>query len=624
MKAATFLMAAAMISISANTVNAYSGSWNIIGNSSTVCIILALLPGNRLLCTERPHVTPYVRNPYTFDPVSGNGELTCELDLNVYPLVSTLTHIPTSPFCGGPVQMADGSVIIAGGDYSTINNAFTNAIYVGNGLNTVRRYHASCDSPSGGPPCPVGYWEPMFEMATSRWYPTAISLPDGSAMIVGGVNTNLDLHHVNASTNSPSYEYTSQKPTGAISLTNLNTTFPFNTFPASFLLPSGRVFVHSGTDSSLITPSTDTVDYATIPRLDPDNVRPLIYPYSPTMVILPMTIANNYSFTAMLCGGVKRANSSVAEYVPDDNDLYANEACWTIQPDSPNPTWTKVDPLPQGRVMPDAVLMPDGKIAYLNGGAYGYAGGSAGFGVARYPVHGIDIFDPLQPSGSRWTRGPNATVDRLYHSTAVLMPDGRVVAAGSEEQNWNDVYQFGIQNITADGEIYSNCAFYVNCTDPFEYRIEAYSPAYLDPRFLSSNTPAPVITSAPKIITHGSTFYIGLSTNPFDVNMVSFIRYSAVTHNTNTDQRFIELRILSKNGTHIQVQLPSNPNLAPPGNWMLFCLSSGRPGVAATVLLQTGSPQLVAALQYSRSIRLDASIISTVSLVLASLAYLMI
>ena len=118
--------------------------------------------------------------------------------------------------------------------------------------------------------------------------------------------------------------------------------------------------------------------------------------------------------------------------------------------------------------MPDAVIMPDGKIAYVNGAAYGYAGGSAGFGVSYFPVHEVDIFDPTAPSGSRWTRGPNATVDRMYHSTAVLLPDGRVVTAGSEEQNWDDPYKFGILRIDNEGEIWCNCTFYVNCTDPFE------------------------------------------------------------------------------------------------------------------------------------------------------------
>ncbi|TPX41102.1 hypothetical protein SeMB42_g04281 [Synchytrium endobioticum] len=601
--------------LATQTVNGeYSGSWNIVGNSSNVCIILALLPGNRLLCAERPHVTPYVRNKFAFDPLSGNGELTSEIDLNVFPLKSTLTHIPTSPFCGGPVQMADGSVVVAGGDFSTINNAYTNAIYVGDGVKTVRRYHASCDSPTGGPPCPVGYWEPMYEMTVGRWYPTSVALPDGSAMIVGGVSTNLDMHFLNASINTPSFEYTDRRGP-PIDLRILNTTFPFNTFPASFLLPSGKVFVQSGTDSALIDPATNSIDYSSIPRLDPETSRPKIYPYTPTTVVLPMTLANNWSFTLMICGGTKRSSRSAPLPVPDDNDLYANDECYTIQPDNANQQWQKVDPLPIARVMPDAVLMPDGKVAYVNGGNYGYAGGSAGFGVARFPVHEVDIFDPTAPNGKRWTRGPNATVDRLYHSTAVLMPDGRVITAGSEEQNWADIYTFGITKIDNDGQMFTNCTYYVNCTDPFEHRVEAYSPPYLDPKY-TSNVPAPIISSAPHTVTHGSSFYIGLSTNPFDVDMVSLIRYSSVTHSTNTDQRFIELRILSRNGTHIQVQVPSNPNLAPPGNWMLFCLSRGRPGVAATVLLKSGLPNLVSALQYSGSIRMAGVTISSISLVI--------
>ena len=69
--------------------------------------------------------------------------------------------------------------------------------------------------------------------------------------------------------------------------------------------------------------------------------------------------------------------------------------CWEIQPDEPNPVWKETASLPNARVMPDSVMLPDGKILYLNGQSKGMAGGNAGqVQYAQDPVHAVDLYDP--------------------------------------------------------------------------------------------------------------------------------------------------------------------------------------------------------------------------------------
>ena len=245
----------------------------------------------------------------------------------------------------------------------------------------------------------------------------------------------------------------------------------------------------------------------------------------------------------------------------------------------------------------------------MNGAGYGFAGGAAGWGCAYHPRFQADVFDPTGPIGGRFSTLASATVDRMYHSTAMLIPDGRVITAGSEEQNWNDINMFGV---SATDPTFANCTIGLapgavgnRCTDPFEYRMEAFSPPYM----FQGNRP--VINSAPVYLTYNSTIYVGVTGAP--ITSFSFIRYSTVTHSTNMDQRFWEMPIVGQNSTGYLITAPTNANIAAPGNWMLFALSgSGIPSVAKTVQLSHGpsvsealipDPQLPKANLYSGGIK---------------------
>ncbi len=66
-----------------------------------------------------------------------------------------------------------------------------------------------------------------------------------------------------------------------------------------------------------------------------------------------------------------------------------------------------------------------------------------------------------------------------------------------------------------------------------------------------------------------------------DIDEVCLIRPSATTHCLNTDQRYVGLEITEHNTNQITVHVPGNPNLLPPGYYMLFIVRQGIPSVAS-------------------------------------------
>jgi hypothetical protein len=139
----------------------------------------------------------------------------------------------------------------------------------------------------------------------------------------------------------------------------------------------------------------------------------------------------------------------------------------------------------------------------------------------------------------------------LYHSTATLLPDGRVLVAGSGHNYFNDIAEF-------NGEI--------------------FSPAYL---FKGAR---PTISSSPPMANYGKGFFVG-TPDGASIASVSLIRNGAVTHSFNMDQRLVPLSFQQTAGG-LTVQAPASANLAPPGTYMLFIVNSnGVPSVAPFVRL---------------------------------------
>ena len=197
--------------------------------------------------------------------------------------------------------------------------------------------------------------------------------------------------------------------------------------------------------------------------------------------------------------------------------------------------------------MPDAVLLPDGKVLVMNGSSTGFADNGAN------PVFETEMYDPV---ANAWTQMASMTVPRLYHSTALLLPDGRVLTAGSDSM-WNPG------------------PFHVN-----QLRVELFSPPYL---FAG---PRPQLTAAPTQVTWGQNFDVG-SPQAASIDAVSFMRCGSATHSFNSDQRMVGLDIGARTANSLTLKAPPDGFVAPPGYYMLFLLSNGVPSMARFVRLGT-------------------------------------
>jgi hypothetical protein len=146
-------------------------------------------------------------------------------------------------------------------------------------------------------------------------------------------------------------------------------------------------------------------------------------------------------------------------------------------------------------------------------------------------------------------------VPRLYHSTALLLPDGRVVAAGGNPEGGDSVP-------------------WLPPDENEEMRLEIFSPPYL------FRGPQPTITAAPDACGYGDDITVS-TPQAAGIRWVSLVRNGVTTHSFDAGQRLVDLPITGRTAGTVHVRVPANPNLAPPGWYMLFVVDEdGVPSVA--------------------------------------------
>jgi hypothetical protein len=477
----------------------------------------------------------------------------------------------TNSFCAGGSVLGNGTWLNVGGNQAVTHDGVADPL-LGNG---------PFGDPDGGQslrvldPCDDRScnWVLLSPMTTRRWYPTVETLEDGSVIILGGCTAG---GYVNdASQTNPTYEFFPS--TGdPIDSPILKSTLPVNLYALTWLLPSGMLFIQSNQKTVLLdrhlnveTPLDDM----------PDAVR--TYPASAGTAMLPLTPGNNWTATILFCGGTQPdfANWQDPNWIIPPTPT--STSCVTISPDVSG-SYSHVDPLPEGRSMGSLIILPTGKLLYLNGantGTAGYGNQSWAIGqsYADNPVLIPVLYDPLAPAGQMWNRDGlfASTVPRLYHSAATLLPDGSVFIAGS---NPNADYTVG-----------------PNVTYPTEYRTEIFYPSYYNER---RPDPVGLLT---QLSYGGPYFNVSLSADDLfgDVQNVQnaqviVLRFGFSTHAINFGQRFVQLNSTYTGNTtdgtavlHVS-QLPPNPAIIAPGPAMLFVVVNGVPSIGSPVMVGSG------------------------------------
>ena len=419
-----------------------------------------------------------------------------------------------------------------------------------------------------------------------RWYPTLETLADGSVIIIGG-----DMYGGfvnNGPNNNPTYEFYPSR--GAQQqLPILLDTLPANLYPLTWLLPSGQLFLQLNWGTELFNPDTGVET-----RLPNVTHAVRTYPASAASAMLPLTPANNYTATILLCGGTDLLDN---QWATDNGTvltvmttLPAVQSCVTMTPDT-DPTWHDDDDLPGGRTMGNFIILPDQTLFLCNGAKMGVAGyGTQPWVVsdsyADIPLYEPYIYDPSKPAGSRFSNEglQNSTIARMYHSTATLLPDGSVFVAGSSPH----------PDVVLTGPY------------PTEYRIERFYPWYF-------NKPRPFPQGWPTSLTYGGNSF-DLTLTSDDLNgdgagaleqtTVMLIRTGYATHAINFGQRALQLDntyTLNDDGSavlHVS-QIPPNPSMFAPGPAWLFCVVNGVPSIGVEVVVGSGKIEVQSTLAVS-------------------------
>jgi fibronectin type 3 domain-containing protein len=404
-------------------------------------------------------------------------------------------------FCAGHIQLADGRTLLVGGHINANEGLADTTIFNPN----TRTYFRGPD------------------MSVGRWYPTATQLPDGRVLTFAGDNIQInqpgDPAFRESSVNSlPSiYNPTTNAWTD---LESARLTSPL--YPFMFVLSDGRVF-----------------------DAGPDKITRILNPATATWTTVGTSPIDGMSAVMYRPNKIMKSGSWADPGFRGTNTYNAHARTAVIDMSAGTPAWRETAAMNRARAYHNLTLLPDGTVLASGGGST-----SDGVNIEN-SVLPAEIWNP---DTETWTEVDALQNGRLYHSTALLLPDGRVLMAGG-------------------GQLPSVP------TIVDQKNAEIYSPPYL------FKGPRPT-ADAPAAAAYGSTFDV-TTPNAASIAQVSLIRLPSVTHANDMNQRFQFLNFTTGAGK-LTVSAPANANLAPPGDYMLFVLDTqGVPSVAEMIRIST-------------------------------------
>lgn len=449
--------------------------------------------------------------------------------------------------------MADGRVLSVGGNGPLLYLDPT----VQDGFKGLRYLDRQFDDPD----MDYSSWdEPGHELSTARWYPTVQILPDGRQFVVSGSINGLD--PTIQENNNPTYEILDRDgyPWGeSIMLPMLERNQPYYMYPFLHLLRDGNVFIFVAKSAEIFDVDAG-VTVRTLPDLRGDY---RTYPNTGGSVLLPLSSSDGWEPDVMVCGG--------GAY--QDLTSPTDPTCGRIRPLSNNPVW-EIESMPKGRVMVEGVLLPDGSVIWING----CNRGAQGFGIAKDPIFEPWIYRPDAPASQRWAVGPSSHAARMYHSVALLLLDGTVMIAGS-----NPVEQ---------------PLLFANPHNPMEafvteFRVEIYTPHYLTGENIYKR-PYDVWLSDRYLPADGRRFTISFAIheNAQDLK-VALYNGGYVTHSLHMGHRMLFLDVdgwrPGDTRQEIQVSMPPEPSIAPPGPYVVYVVADGVPSIGQFVIVESES-----------------------------------
>jgi hypothetical protein len=520
---------------------------------------------------------------YIYDPVA-----------NIWKELKT----PKDVFCSGHVQLPDGNVLILGGTSgyppSPKPGEYPSTVYKGENMSWIFNIRSEeyeqvpYDESKPNNPNEPG------PLLSGTWYPSATELGNGDVISFGGLN-----EQGQGTTDTNYYTYPSNEGTNGDESgrwvgwdsTKLQQTYSWfwGLYPSMILTADGRLFYDgshvfgNGLEGDPQAPSGSSLyDFNCTPGKTPEEEKkeqnetnpnaeikgsdgtvfkrvtdtpglrePNMRDQSASLLLPP---AQNQKAMIMGGGNTYEPTKNALD-LTDEIDLKETNPHWIPGPNLPRGTMEdgSMEPEGAGKMYVSAVALPDGSVLETGGSLH----------PRTENVHEASIFDPTTNSFTPVAADP---VGRNYHSEALLLPDGRVIALGS------------------------NPADPVTGEESFETRVSIYEPPYL---FKGARPVLKLIDGEANALEgdvtktkqweYGTEHTLSYSSTSPVVSAV-LIRPAAVTHSSDPNQREVALPIVKNENGELAVSLTSNDNVAPPGYYMVFLVNSkGVPSVAQWV-----------------------------------------
>ena len=285
----------------------------------------------------------------------------------------TLTNEDVSLFCSGHAFQPDGTLLVVGGH-----------LIDQHGVNQACVYDPFKDT-----------WTAKPAMNNGRWYPSALTLPDGSVLSISGSFLNAATNEVTTNTVPQIWRdgawFNTAPPPSLI------------VYPRLHLDPKGRVFMAGPQAASTFLNQDGTWAKDDVPRAAKERE------FAPS-------VAYDGGKIIYIGGG-----NDASDQRPTDKTEIIDLGV-VGEP----PAWRPAKSMTFRRRQHNATVLPDGTVLVT--------GGTRGVGFSDVtkgnPVHTPELWNPATDT---WAEMADESDDRCYHSIALLLPDGQVLSAGTGE-----------------------------------------------------------------------------------------------------------------------------------------------------------------------------------------------
>lgn len=362
-----------------------------------------------------------------------------------------------------------------------------------------------------------GNWSLTNDMQTPRWYPTSTTLASGQVLVTLGTALNGESE---LWTDGLGFETAFKLDLSTILSDNTAQLGTSSWYPAVNVAPDGTLF-HPGPTNQMLTLDLHT-DNGVTHHGDREN-EDFHRLYNSTVM---------FDIGKMLVAGGGNPSAQTAMVIDINGGA---------------PLVTPTNPMNFPRTFQNSIVLPNGEVLSVGGNTSGI----------QFSDQGTVVTPEIWNSATQqWSALAPHTYPRNYHSTAMLLKDGRVISMG--------------------GGLCGGC-------QTNQQNAEIFEPPYL---FNDDGTLAdrPAIVETDDSVVPGDTMVLSGSD---DIVEFSLIRLAALTHHHSTDQRRIPLAFNKTSTGAYELTLPANANVLIPGNYWLFALNAeGVPSIGYSVSVE--------------------------------------